>query len=291
MEIFMLKDHGAHLISLIRRAEKYPRLWNELSPLLHYLSTQKFITALTGPRFERSRSSIDIDITYACNLKCFNCSRSCGLAPSDDRLSLEQIQKFLRETLAKGIQWEKINILGGEPTLHPEFLPILDALIAFRDSHRPAAEIAIYTNGSGKKVNDVLKKLNRKVVVFNTAKKSNAHVFFPFNLAPKDFVRYRYVDYSSGCWLLHDCGMGLSPYGYYPCALSAAIDRVLGFDIGRKSLPELSDDMRDQMEALCRYCGLFTNNKLIFINKNLMSKSWRQAYENYQVSKPHMTFY
>jgi hypothetical protein len=287
----MLKDHGAQLISLIKRAKKRSRLWNLLSPLLQCLSTQKFVTALTGPRYERSRSLIEIDITYACNLKCFNCNRSCGLAPSDDRLSLEQIQKFLRETMAKDIPWERIRILGGEPTLHPEFLPIIDALIAFKDSHRPAVEIAITTNGFGKKVNDVLKKLSRKVVVINTAKKYNVQEFIPFNLAPKDFVRYRYADYSSGCWVLTDCGMGLSPYGYYPCTAAAAIDRVFGFDLGRKSLPELSDHMIDQMEALCRYCGFFANANSRLIDKNLMSKSWRQAYENYRVSKPRMTFY
>jgi hypothetical protein len=232
--IFMLKDHRAHLKSLIKRGNKYPRFWNLFHPLLHFLSTQKFVTVLTGPFYERSRYQIEIDITYACNLKCFNCNRSCGLAPSDDRLSLEQIPKFLRESTAKGIHWESIRILGGEPTLHPEFLQIIDELIAFKDSQCPAVVIEIVTNGFGKKVNDVIKKLSSKVVVDNTAKKSIEQEFIRFNLAPKDFVRYRFADYSSGCWVPQDCGIGLSPYGYYPCTVAAAIDRVLGFDIRKK---------------------------------------------------------
>jgi hypothetical protein len=287
----MFKDHRVFLASPIKKAKKYPPLWNLAHPLLQFLSTQKFVTAVTGPRYERSRSLIEIDITYACNLKCFNCNRSCGLAPSGDRLSLDQIKKFLRESTAKGIQWEGIRILGGEPTLHPEFLQIVDEVIAFKDSQCPAVEITITTNGFGKKVNDVIKKLSSKVIVANTAKESNEQEFIPFNLAPKDSVIYRYADYSSGCFIIRDCGMGLSPYGYYPCAVSGAIDRVFGLDIGRKSLPELSDPMRDQMEALCRYCGFFSHSNPIVIDKNLMSESWRNAYENYKISKPRMTFY
>lgn len=287
----MLKDHQAYLISLIKRGNKYPRFWKLFQSLLQVLCAKKLVAVLTGQFYERSRDQIEIDITYACNLKCFNCNRSCGLAPSDDSLSLEQIQKFLRESTAKGIQWKSIRILGGEPTLHPEFLEIIDELIAFKDLQCPTVTIEIVTNGFGKQVNDVLKKLSSKVVVDNTAKKSIAQKFIPFNLAPKDYVMHRFADYSGGCWVPQDCGMGLSPYGYYPCAVAAAIDRVLGFDLGRKSLPELGDHMRDQMDAFCRYCGFFIFSKYKLTDKNLISESWYNAYEKYRVLKPQMTFY
>jgi len=259
--------------------------------LVYFIRLQKFIAGLNGPPYERSRDRIEIDITYACNLKCFNCNRSCGLAPSADRLSLEQIQKFLRESTAKRIQWKRIRVLGGEPTLHPEFFEIVDELQAFKGSQCPKVAIEVVTNGFGKKVNDVLAKLGSRVVVENSAKKSRVQYFQPFNLAPKDFVRYWFADYSYGCWITRESGMGLSPYGYYPCAVAAGIDRVFGFDIGRKSLPDLSDTMRDQMEALCSYCGHFTPLRSMMIDKDLMSKSWREAYEKYKVSKSRITVY
>lgn len=259
--------------------------------LRNFLRTQKFITAWAGPVYERSRDLIEIDITYACNLKCFSCNRSCGLAPSDDHLSLDQIQKFIRESTAKGVHWRRLRILGGEPTLHPEFLRILDYLLAFKMSQCPDATIEVVTNGLGKKVNEVLAKIKDDVVVRNTGKKSREQNFRPFNLAPRDFARSRYSDFSCGCWVLSDCGMGLSPYGYYQCAVAAAVDRVFGFDIGRKSLPDLADSMRNQMKILCGYCGNFMTIGKMFIDKDLMSESWRKAYENYKIAKPQMTFY
>jgi hypothetical protein len=259
--------------------------------LRYFIRTQQFITALAGPVYERSRDLIEIDITYACNLKCFNCNRSCGLAPSHDHLSLDQIQKFIRESTLMGVQWKRIRILGGEPTLHPEFLRIIDNLLAFKMSQCPEAMIEVVTNGLGKKVNEVLATLGDGVAVRNTSKQSRGQNFQPFNLAPRDFSRYRYSDFSCGCWIPSGCGMGLSPYGYYQCAVAAAVDRVFGFDIGRKSMPNLSDPMRDQMEILCGYCGHFMTIGKNLIAQDMMSESWRKGYDAYKVSKPQMTLY
>ncbi len=291
----MLIDQRRRLIK-----EKYPHLWNRLRSLRqliisnkfgHFLSTQKFVTAWTGPLYQRKCYDVDLDLTYACNLKCFNCERCCGVAPSDDCLTLEQIRQFIRESTAMGMRWKAIRVLGGEPTLHPEFLPIIEELLLFKKSQCPEATIEVYSNGFGKKVNDVLTNVNSGVVVFNTAKKSREQKFQAVYLAPKDSVKYRYADFSCGCFIMHHCGIGLSPYGYYQCPVAASIDRVFGFDIAKKSLPDLADPLRDQMKILCRYCGYFRFYQPILLSKNLFSESWRQALEKYNVSKPLMTFY
>ena len=246
---------------------------------------------MVGPIHERSPDLIEIDITYTCNLSCFSCDRSCGHAPSSDRLSLQQLQKFIHESIEQGVKWKRIRILGGEPTLHPGLLQIIDELLSFKESHSPQVIIQLITNGYGKRVNNVLAKIDKSIVIENTMKNSSNQYFVPFNLAPKDFASYKYSDFSLGCWIISVCGMGLSPYGYYQCAVAAAIDRVFGFDLGRKSLPDLSDSMRDQMKFLCRYCGHFMTTKRIMMTGDLMSKSWRMAYERYKLSKPVMTFY
>lgn len=269
-------------------------LWNlsqTLYDLLYFVRTQKFITALAGPFYERSRDLIEIDITYACNLRCFKCNRSCGLAPSDDYLSLEQLRKFIQESSSRGLQWKRIRVCGGEPALHPEFVHIIDELLAFKRSICPHVTIEVITNGFGKKVDDILAQIGGSVKVHNTAKKSRNQDFAPFNLAPRDFARYSCSDFSCGCLIPFKCGMGLSPYGYYQCAIAASIDRVFGLDIARKSLPDLSDSMRDQTEALCRYCGHFMTFKRTMMDNDQMSESWRKGYETYEVSKPRMTLY
>ncbi len=259
--------------------------------ILYFVRTQKLITALAGPCYERSRDLIEIDITYACNLLCFKCNRSCGLAPSDDHMSLWQIRKFIQESSSRDLQWRRIRVCGGEPALHPQFLHIMDELLAFRRSRCPVATIEVITNGFGKKVDDVLARIGSGIIVRNTAKKSRNQDFAPFNMAPGDFARYSHSDFSCGCLIPSKCGMGLSPYGYYQCAIAASIDRVFGFDIGRKSLPYLSDPMRDQMEALCRYCGHFMTFRRTVIENDKISESWRKGYDAYKVSKPRMTLY
>lgn len=175
--------------------------------------------------------------------------------------------------------------------MHPDLLQIIDELLIFKESHCPQVLIHLVTNGFGKRVNNVLAKIDKRIVVKNSMKNSSKQYFVPFNLAPKDFARHKYADFSFGCRNIAVCGLGLSPYGYYQCAVAAAIDRVFGFDLGRKSLPDLSDSMRDQMEFLCRYCGHFMTAKRKMMTGDLMSKSWRMAYESYKLSKPVMTLY
>ena len=279
---------------VVRKIEEQSRLEKFLVWLLdlpYFIRVQKVVSAVAGPKYARSRNLIQLDINYACNLKCFSCNRSCGFAPSEDHLTLEQIRRFMQESRDRNIQWERIHILGGEPTLHPDFLEILDELLAFKQAYCQNAVIEVFTNGFGPKVNRVIAKIRDGAVVHNTAKQSRVQQFSPFNLAPRDSLSYKFADFSCGCEVIKTCGIGLSPYGYYPCAVAAAIDRVLGLDIGRKSLPDPSDSMRDQMAVLCSYCGHFMTIRGSLIDAELISDSWREAYHNYQVSKPCMTFY
>jgi hypothetical protein len=279
------------ILNLIPERTRESDLFRLLKSLAYFCLTQRFITSLIKPIYQVRHDLIEIDITYVCNLDCFNCNRSCGAAPSNDRVSLQQVRQFISESISQGVKWKRIRLLGGEPTLHPHLLAIIDELQAFKASACPGATIELWTNGFGKRVNEVLARIAPEVIIINSAKQDSKQCFEPFNLAPRDFARYKYSDFSCGCWIISQCGLGLSPYGYYPCAVGAAIDRVVGLDIGRKSLPDSSDAMRDQMEALCGYCGHFMASRLRLIDRPLISPSWRQAYEKYKVSKPHLTFY
>ena len=63
----------------------------------------------------------------------------------------------------------------------------------------------------------------------------NNLIFYPhwtFNDALIDSIRNIFFDYSNGCAQISLCGMDLNPYGYYACAVTDEIDRVLGFDYG-----------------------------------------------------------
>lgn len=256
---------------------------------LSYLRVQK-ITRVLGPQYKRSRKFIEIDITYACNLKCFNCNRSCTQAPSQEYMTVAQIRHFLNESISANICWECIRILGGEPTLHPDFLEIIDMIRSWKLNYAPEARVEVATNGYGRRVREVLSLIPEDVSIIDSHKDNRRQEFDAFNIAPSDLAIYRYADFRNGCIITEVCGIGLTPYGWYPCAIAGAIDRVFGFDIGCNKLPSKDDDMYEQLEKFCSLCGHF-DRRLPKACKPAMSKTWKTAYQNYRKHKPVLSLY
>lgn len=236
-------------------------------------------TQILGPRFKRSRNLIEIDITYVCNLNCPGCNRSCSQAPTNQRMTLEQVEEFIEESIASDYQWDGIRVLGGEPTLHPQFHEMLDALRKYRDEYRPHLRLTVVSNGHGDKVEASLAKIPDDILVENTAKSKGVQIdFAPFNNAPSDHPEHAHSDYRNGCWIAQGLGMGLGPNGYYCCAVAGGIDRVYGTGLGKKHIPETSDEMREQFETLCSLCGHFCIHAPLTTTPDGLSESWRGAY-------------
>lgn len=247
---------------------------------VQFFRTQRPVTRLTGPPFKRSLRYAEIDITYRCNLKCGNCNRSCTQAPSRMAMSPAQIAGFVRESIASGIHWERIRLLGGEPTLHPALSEILNQLRAYREKSAPGLRIVLCTNGCGERVRRVLATLPPDVEIKNTFKTTRERLFRPFNLAPRDLRRYRFADFAAGCRIIADCGLGVTPMGYYPCAVAGGIDRVFGFGLGRARLPAPDDAMTDLLKVFCPLCGHF--GFAWPTRKAILSPTWKRAYAQWQ---------
>jgi hypothetical protein len=243
---------------------------------LQFIRSQQWITRRAGYPFQVSRRFVEIDITYRCNLRCANCNRSCTQAPSGLEMPLERIEAFIRESVEAAAPWRRIRLLGGEPTLHRDFSAILDRLLEYRARHNPGLRIVVCTNGSGRRVNRILARLPSGIVVKNTFKTDRQRLFRPFNRAPSDSGWFRFADFRSGCRILEDCGIGLTPLGYYPCAIAGGIDRIFGFGAGRKILPAEGDAMRDLLGIFCPLCGHFGFSWPI--RRPRLSATWADAY-------------
>ncbi|WP_259214118.1 radical SAM protein [Shewanella baltica] len=274
------KDYPTKYIALVRA--KFA-----VKKILRWLRIQKLSTMMLGGQYHTSHELIEIDITYQCNLKCNNCNRSSAQAPDNIHINLSQIVNFVEQSLQRKTPWKRIRILGGEPTLHPEFQSIIEQLLVLK-THHPDTVIELVTNGYGRKVNAALENLPEGIWVENSYKTGNVQPSFgPFNMAPQDSVLYKFADYSNGCDIASSCGMGLTPQGYYPCAVAGGIDRVLGLHRGRQSLPSPSDEMRDLMDIACRLCGRFYDGHYVpeklrpslEVQKN--SRSWDKHYQDW----------
>lgn len=277
-----LKDKGPYVYGALELSKFI------LSTYYFTLRRKPFMTKLFGT-YKRSHTRIGIDLTYACQLKCFNCNRSCTQAPTDERISVTQIKKFINESVENNIRWKAIELLGGEPTLHPDIFEIMNLLLEYKRNLSNDTHIHLVTNGFGEKVNKILRKVPKEIRIIGDSKKSPIPLFSLFNDAPQDWRSYKPEDYSNGCPVLSHCGMGLSPYGYYCCGIAAGIDRIFSFDIGRKHLPSHDDLMVNHLQTFCKLCGMFASFK--FTRKEFMSHTWKMAYENYKIKKPKLTFY
>ncbi len=228
-----------------------------------WLRVRRCVTAILGPQYRRSRDLIEIDITYLCNLHCLNCNRSVAQAREALHMTVDFVARFVDESLSRGKRWRRIRVLGGEPTLHPEFSAIVAELLRYRAAC-PDTIVEVVTNGHGKRVQAALDGLPDEVMVDNSNKESPIQPHFgPFNLAPVDDPSFEGASYTNGCAVLEECGVGLTPMGYYPCAVAGGIDRILGEGIGRSVLPDDGDDMLAATERLCRLCGRFRDGHFV----------------------------
>lgn len=232
-------------------------------------------TAWFGPQYRRSRTRIEIDITWACDLRCPNCNRSCAQAPTGEQMTVAQVKNFVDESLERHKRWDRIRVLGGEPTLHPQLLLILSELNRYRTTF-PDVVVEIATHGHGERVQRVLRTLPDWVRVDNSHKAGPEQNFEPFNVAPID-TSLRDADFRNGCPITAVCGIGLGPRGYTPCAVAGGIDRVVGLNAARRTLPDDHDDLFDQLDLFCRWCGHFDPRPRA-VQEAVQSPSWVAAY-------------
>ena len=79
------------------------------------------------------------NFTNACNLRCKHCYQSAGPKPSPSELSFEEKLRVVEQIDEMGIP--ALALSGGEPTIHPDFLPIV------REGARRGIYMAVATNG------------------------------------------------------------------------------------------------------------------------------------------------
>ena len=85
------------------------------------------------------RNTLQIFVTNDCNLKCNGCFARNLIGDDKQHMSLEEYNEVVNDFLGKG--GKQINLLGGEPLLHPELDKIL------KINQQKNLKTTIYTNG------------------------------------------------------------------------------------------------------------------------------------------------
>ena len=265
----------------------------------YLLRASRPCTLVAGPAFQTAMDAIEIELTTRCNLKCLNCDASCSQAPDGGIMTVRQVEKFVQESITMDKRWAHIHLTGGEALLHPDIFEILEVMDNYRRERSPDTVVELLTNGYGTVVNNRLRKVPGNIKVINSRKTNSRRQgqFDAFNLAPCDQWYNFMTDYVNGCWVTQIMGCGLNRYGYYPCIVAGAIDRVFGFDIGIKQLPVQRSAFDEQKRRLCRYCGHFPPGSFIVpelrvgVQGEPRSREWVDSYKNYHEHPPALTVY
>lgn len=200
-------------------------------------------------------------ITYRCNLRCVACNRCCFLGPAAKDMTLDDAEVFV--TQCRELGWSpEIRILGGEPTLHHQFLDFL------KIAHRLTTRVLVYSNAfdvSSKKLLKAARRRHPGCVVRRAAKPQGSTVFADndYWIAPCDFgVSSRPVCDSHSCFQTgygrsYECGISVDSGGYTTCPIGGAIDGILGLGVRTSRLADLfsPEFAAEQTNALCSRCG------------------------------------
>lgn len=232
---------------------------------------------------------LEIAVTYVCNVRCANCctlSTQAKTTRSED-ISLDQIKKFLAESVAAGHLWKWIKLHGGEPTIHPQFIEICQVLAEYRDEHNPGVRLSVCSNGSNpEKVDQALKlgfdpQVSVKIGI-NRDASGNMIPYIPVNESPKDIGRIA----PSGCYIASDCGIALNNSGFWPCAPCAGAARVFEYEAPVKHVADLTVDRLKQLYTHCDHCGFALTDRPRSTTQ-VTSKTWEEKLASYYAkSKP-----
>lgn len=220
---------------------------------------------------------IELEINSQCDMNCPSCDRFVDQKPTGP-MTLAQVEYFVEESLDLAWEWERIHILGGEPTLHLQLRNIVAALVEYR-SYYPGVVLRVISNGSGKLAKHREWLLEQGVEVNVESKDGKTPSYFANMLrAPRDFVGNAPLAPCS-IFGIRGCGLGLTKHGIFLCGAGAAIARVCGLDIGLQSLRDVTwESITAQAAALCNVCGHHeVSPSLAAEDGNAVSPFWQRA--------------
>jgi hypothetical protein len=243
---------------------------------------------------------VELEINTVCDLACFGCDRLSDVASKGvPGMTLGQVARFVDESLELDWEWERIRLLGGEPTLHPQFQEMVLELVRYRERF-PKVFLQVLTNGIGRaaKYKQLSRDLRFSLHAEQKVKGETPVWFTNTRIVPID--RDPTITELPPCGIFgpRGCGIGLTRHGYFLDGAGASIARVAGYDIGVMHLREVTmEAMLAQAKVLCHRCGHWrpvdspTTAPKVTETGEVTGKFWQETLEMYNRQRPVLRVY
>ncbi len=197
---------------------------------------------------------IQIEVTNACFLECTNCTRFVGHHKKPYFMDLPTIERAINSLIDFP---GGIGIMGGEPTMHPQF----DKICKLMQKKVPLERRFLWTAGyRWKEYRGIIRKTFAENVYYNDHKEE-VQKHQPILLAIRDVLSdKKYMDeLINNCWVQKMWSPSINPKGGFFCEVAAAMDILFdgpgGYPIEKKWWDRGPDEFRDQVKRYCYNCG------------------------------------
>ncbi len=199
---------------------------------------------------------IQIEITNACHIGCANCTRFCGHHRKPFFMDIETVVKAV-ESLEK--YPGHIGIMGGEPTLHPQFEQICKILQEMvPDKRRRELWTAGYKWEQYKPIIEAT--FDSDLIAYNDHSSSDGK-HQPLLVAVEEVIEDEQLMWEliDNCWVQNRWSASIVPKGGFFCEVAAAMDMLFdgpgGYPIEEGWWNKNPWEFVDQVKRYCPMCS------------------------------------
>ncbi len=199
---------------------------------------------------------IQIEITNACNLSCANCTRFVGHHKKPFFMDLDTFEKAVDSL--EGYPGN-IGIMGGEPTIHPQFAEILEI---YREKVPNRRRRELWSNGFRWKMHKaaIEETFDYDLIAYNDHTSPDGK-HQPLLIAAKDVIDDKQLMWQmiDKCWVQLRWSASITPKGAFFCEVAAAQDHMFegpgGYPIEKGWWNKTPKEFADQVNRYCENCS------------------------------------
>lgn len=245
--------------------------------ILHY-DPIKFI-----PKFVRPKDTLQLFITNRCNLRCKACFNQHNLGRGD--MCIRAYKDFVNMYTW---QIDKIILMGGEPTLHPDIQEMIRYnkfigkrttvytngvnMLAFEnmDLHGVEIRIGVYGASTSEKPLDRVQRVNFPVTIVFMIRRDNieelpkvARLAEEFNCDNFYISSIRDIAQTQDYWIDNEDTVPLEEYYRIVQDFVNSYDGRMNLHIAKRGVIKLEDELNSNTVHTCRFGNIFIDGKKI----------------------------